>query len=137
MEVMMNSPKNSKTYVSDRSSRDWLVNDPRSVRAMLDGRGDSRARRYEQYVATRRQANPTLREDELLEGYPDYVRRTSRPLTYSALRSYGSDGERTQAIRAEVYAELPRLAICVDVLIKFGPWIATAVITAKWLTLVL
>lgn len=111
----------SKSYVADRSSRDWLTDDPRSARAMLDGRGDSRTRRYEQYVAACKLANPLVRVEDLVERYPEYVRRTSKPLSYRALLTYGSDRERADAIRAEVYAELPHLAKCVDLLIKYGP----------------
>lgn len=132
----MNNRTATKTYVADQSSRDWLANDPRSARAMLDGRGDSRTRRYEQYVAACKQADPFLREEDLVERYSDYVRRSSMPLSYRSLLRYGSDRERAEAIRAEVYAELPRLARCVDVSIKYGPWLAIAIITAKWLTFV-
>jgi hypothetical protein len=62
----------------------WLENDPRSVAAMLRGKGDGREKLYERFEKYWRKKNPAGSELCLHEAYAKYADHMERRLTREA-----------------------------------------------------
>jgi hypothetical protein len=97
--VANENPQSRSTWISDQGNCCWLVNDPRSVSAMLRGHGDGREKRYTDFSQCCRQRHPTLSEEALHAGYAEHVfamdaqiaqRIRRQPLPLSATGNAGS-----------------------------------------------
>lgn len=67
---------NRSDWITDQGHSIWCVNDPRSVGAMLRGRGDGREKLYLQFCEIHRAQNPRVTEDELHQMYSCSIART-------------------------------------------------------------
>lgn len=63
-------------WIAEQGHSIWCVNDPRSVGAMLRGRGDGREKLYLQFCEFHRAQNPRVTEDELHQMYSCSILRT-------------------------------------------------------------
>jgi hypothetical protein len=67
-----------KRHESNWIMRDCAASDPRSAKAMLEGRDDGRAAAYDRYREEALGRNPNMSEEQLMEAYPAYVRLTEQ-----------------------------------------------------------
>lgn len=67
--------KKSATWVQDQGLAAWVENDPRSVKAMLRGRGDHRVAVYEKFVSKVRKEQPNATQEMVDEAYRLYSRK--------------------------------------------------------------
>lgn len=65
----------SSTYIQDMGHTGWLVNDPRSVSAMLRGIGDRRELLYNEYAEKLHKRRPSIEEDELMRSYSRFAQK--------------------------------------------------------------
>lgn len=66
---MKNQTIRSATWVQDHSSTAWVAKDPRSVHAMLHGKGDGRETLFAQFEKIKRIENPAIGFDQIAEDY--------------------------------------------------------------------
>lgn len=64
----------SSTWVKDQPYSTWLLNDPRSVPAMLRGKGDARSALYEQFCEIQLRIYPTISTEQLALDFSSHVR---------------------------------------------------------------
>ena len=74
------------TWISGQGNCCWLANDPRSVNAMLRGRGDGREKRYTDFVQNCRPRHPTLSEEALHARYAEHVIAMDAQITQTRKR---------------------------------------------------
>jgi hypothetical protein len=118
--------KKHTNKLRDESIVAWVKDDPRSVAAMLRGGGDGRQNLYQTYCDAQTKANPFIREDDLVNGYPDFVSRyealQNRPRRKIIRQNYESSWDELEAIRAEMRDEFPRLSIYIDAFLRGLPY---------------
>lgn len=79
--------KQSATWVQDQGSVMWVEKDPRSVAAMLRGRGDHRVVVYEKFVNQVRRKDPGVTQEQIDELYSVSMRQQEERISRVATRS--------------------------------------------------
>lgn len=69
----MDQIKTTSNWVAAQGNTAWLDNDPRSVQAMLRGKGDGRDRLYSKFEQKALRSNPAASLDQIAEDYKAYV----------------------------------------------------------------
>lgn len=77
----------SATWVQDQGSLTWVMNDPRSVAAMLRGHGDHRVSTYEKFMTKIRQRHPEVTQEQVDELYAISMRQQEERFSQVATRS--------------------------------------------------
>jgi hypothetical protein len=119
--------KKETNKLQDESIVKWVKDDPRSVAAMLRGAGDGRQKLYETYCDAQAKLNPFVREEDLVDGYGDFVRRyealQNRPRPRVVRKThYESSWDELEDIRAEMQDEFPKLLISIDAFLRGLPY---------------
>ncbi|MFC3110164.1 hypothetical protein ACFQAT_25725 [Undibacterium arcticum] len=62
-------------WTLEQSNVAWVENDPRSVHAMLHGKGDGREKMYLAFASKARRYDPNISEENISENFADYVQQ--------------------------------------------------------------
>lgn len=78
----------SATWVQDQGSISWVKDDPRSVAAMLRGRGDHRVSVYENFIRKVRKQNPEVTQEQVDDLYAISMRNQEERISKVVSRSF-------------------------------------------------